>query len=108
MKKKLFAAITAFVLSFVMAFSMAACGGGGEAGTAEPEQKEVEEVVKDVYGTKTLAYFHKYLVDGAYTMESKYEMDGITVESFAAVDGNQMYSKTSMDGVESILILQED
>ena len=31
MKKKLFAAITAFVLSFVIAFSMAACGGGGEA-----------------------------------------------------------------------------
>lgn len=108
MKKKLFAAITAFVLSFVMAFSMAACGGGGEAGTTEPEQKEVEEVAEDVYGTKTMAYFHKYMLDGAYTMESRYDMDGMAVESFAAVDGNLMYSKTKMDGMESILLLLED
>lgn len=108
MKKKLFAAITAFVLSFVMAFSMAACGGGGEAGTTEAEQKEVEEVVKDVYGTKTLAYFHKYLVGGAYTMESRYDMDGMEMTSYSAVDGNKMYSKTTMDGMDSILILTED
>ncbi|MDO4531645.1 MAG: hypothetical protein Q4C06_06650 [Bacillota bacterium] len=108
MKKKLFAAIAAFSMAFVMAFSMAACGGSGEAEPAEVEQKEATEVAEDVYSTKTMAYFREYLVDGAYTMESKYDMDGLEVVSFVAVDGNQMYSRTTMDGMESILILLED
>lgn len=108
MKKKLFAAIAAFSMSFVMAFSMAACGGSGEAEPAEAEQKEAAEVAEDVYSTKTMAYFREYLVDGAYTMESRYDMDGLEVVSFVAVDGNQMYSRTTMDGMESILILLED
>ena len=108
MKKNLFMCMTAFLLSFVMAFSLAACGSGSEPASSEPDQQKVEEVVEDVYGTKTLAYFHKYLVGGAYTMESKYDMDGMEVTSYSAVDGNQMYSKTTMDGMESILILTED
>ena len=108
MKKNLFMCMTAFLLSFVMAFSLAACGSGSEPASSEPDQQEVEEVVEDVYGTKTMAYFHKYLVGGAYTMESKYDMDGMEVTSYSAVDGNQMYSKTTMDGTESILILTED
>lgn len=108
MKKNLFMYMTAFLLSFVMAFSLAACGSGGEPASSEPDQQKVEEVVEDVYGTKTLSYFHKYLVGGAYTMESKYDMDGMEVTSYSAVDGNQMYSKTTMDGMESILILTED
>ncbi len=108
MKRNFLAHITAFTMALLMALSMAACGNSEVEETTEPIQKETEVISEIVYGTKTMAYFHKYLLDGAYTMESKYEMDGITVESFAAVDGNQMYSKTSMDGVESILILQED
>ena len=108
MKKNLFMCMTAFLLSFVMAFSLAACGSGSEPASSEPDQQEVEEVVEDVYGTKTMAYFHKYLVGGAYTMESKYDMDGMEVTSYSAVDGNQMYSKTTMDGMESILILTDD
>ena len=108
MKKKIFACMTAFLMAFVMAFSLTACGGGGEAGTTEPEQKEAEAVVEDVFGTKTMTYFHKYMLDGAYTMESRYEMDGMTVESFSAVDGNLMYTRTKMDGMESIMILLED
>ena len=108
MKKNLFMCMTAFLLSFVMAFSLAACGSGSEPASSEPDQQKVEEVVEDVYGTKTMAYFHKYLVGGAYTMESKYDMDGMEVTSYSAVDGNQMYSKTTMDGMESILILTED
>lgn len=108
MKKKIFACMTAFALTFVMAFSMAACGGGEDAETAEPDQKEVEELIEDVLDTKTIAYFHEYMIDGAYTMESRYNVDGMAVESFAAVDGKQMYSKTTMDGMESILLLLED
>jgi len=108
MKKNLFMYMTAFLLSSVMAFSLAACGSGSEPASSEPDQQKVEEVVEDVYGTKTMAYFHKYLVGGAYTMESKYDMDGMEVTSYSAVDGNQMYSKTTMDGMESILILTED
>lgn len=106
--KKIFTCMMAFAMAFVMAFSMAACGGGGDAGTTEPEQKEAVEVAEDVYGTKTMTYFHKYLIDGAYTMESKYDMDGMEVTSFSAVDGNKMYSKTTMDGMESIVILLDD
>ncbi|MBR2062598.1 MAG: hypothetical protein IJ969_04715 [Anaerotignum sp.] len=108
MKKNLFMCMTVFLLSFVMAFSLAACGSGSKPASSEPDQQKVEEVVEDVYGTKTMAYFHKYLVGGAYTMESKYDMDGMEVTSYSAVDGNQMYSKTTMDGMESILILTED
>ena len=107
MKRNLFAGLTAFVLSFVMAFSLAACGGS-EPASSESDQQEVGNVVEDVFATKTMAYFHEYMIDGAYTMESKYDVDGMTVESFAAMDGNLMYSKTTMDGMESILLLLED
>lgn len=106
--KKRFAGMISFTVSFVMAFSLAACGGGSEPAPSEPDQQEAENVAEDIFATKTMAYFHEYMLDGAYTMESKYEMEGMTVESFAAVDGNQMYSKTKMDGMESILILLED
>ena len=108
MKRNLSAGLTAFVLSFVMAFSLAACGGGSEPAPSGGEQQAAEDVVENVFATKTMAYFHEYMLDGAYTMESKYEMEGMTVESFAAVDGNLMYSKTNMDGMESILLLLED
>ena len=47
MKKNLFMCMTAFLLSFVMAFSMAACGGGSEPASSEPDQQEVEEVVEE-------------------------------------------------------------
>lgn len=110
--KKMFACLMVFVLSFTVAFSMAACGGGEDPAPGEDGQEIAadggKDVVEDVFDTRTMAYFHKYMLDGAYTMESKYDMDGMTVESFAAVDGNLMYSKTTMDGMESILLLLED
>jgi len=124
MKKILSKALTGLMV-IILAFSLAACGGdknadeatqsvtekvenAADAETAEEEKEiEIDEVV-NIIGTKTMAYFHKYLLDGAYTMESRYEMDGMEVISLSAVDGNKMYSKTETNGMESIMILTED
>ncbi len=109
--KKLFA----ILLSLIMVFSLAACGGGGteEPSVGEEAQNQVEnqeqqqEIIPDA-STKTLAYFQKFLSGGEYTMEMNTITDGIEMMSKSAYKGDMIYSESELGEQKSIMVMKDD
>lgn len=106
MKKQL-KLLLAVLAAGIMAFAMTACGGSDDSssgGDGQAADQSVEEVMD---GTKTMAYFNKYVSGGAYTMEMKADYEGVTATTKTAVDGEMMYTLSETDGVGSIMIIRD-
>ncbi len=111
--------LLAILLSLIMVFSLAACGGGGEepAGgeevqnqveNQEEQQEEIsEEIPDELASTKTLAYFQKFLSGGEYTMEMKTTAEGMEVTMKSAYKGDMMYSESDMGGIKSVMVMRD-
>lgn len=99
--------LLAVLLAVLIVFSMAACGGGGSESSGGQGGGEEKDLGK-VYATKTLAYFDQYVVEGAYTSEMKTEYDGMVTTSLTAVDGDNMYVESEVDGMKSVMIIKPD
>jgi len=74
----------------------------------EESSGEGESLPEAMVGTKTMAYFVKHMIDGAYTMEMQTEFDGMTTVSTTAVKDGMTYTKNEVDGVTSIGIMKDD
>ncbi len=114
MKKSL-----AILLSLIMVFSLAACGGGGEEPTGEEVNNQVEnqeeqqqdetpgEIPEELAGTKTLAYFQKFLSGGEYTMEMKTTAEGMEMTMKSVYKGDMIYSESEYGGQKNIMVMKE-
>lgn len=99
--KKLILVLFVLVIGMGMALFMTACGGS--SGSSEEESGGGEAAA-----TKTLAYFNEFVSGGAYTMEMEAEyQDTVTVMTSAVKDG-MLYSKSEVNGTESIMIMKDD
>ena len=106
--------LIAILLGVIMVFSLAACGGGGEepAGGEEvnnqlenQEEQQQEEI--PAASTKTLAYFHKFLSGGEYTMEMKTSAEGMEMTMKSACKGGMIYSESEYAGQKSIMVMKD-
>lgn len=99
MKKILVLTMTT-ILMLMANIAMTACGSS-DKGSAGSDGGEVLD------GTKTLAYFNKYVSGGAYTMVMKTDYDGTSTSMTSAVKGDMLYSETDMGGTKSIMIMRD-
>lgn len=108
--------ILALALVLLMVLSLAACGTPAPAPTQdvepdiedispEPDEPPAPEPEGD---TKVMSYFTEVLSGGSYTMETKMDFDGVTTVILTANDGDNVYTKSEMDGQESIFIIKDD
>ena len=112
MKKKLFAALTAFVL----AASLAACGGGGSASSAEPAKEEAKEETAEVdYGSGEIKIWVAENVQ-SFTeeqckafLEAHPEFSGYTISTEAVGEGDAATNMiTDVEGGADIFGFAQD
>ena len=105
--------LIAILLSLIMIFSLAACGGntekasGGEEVNNNQIEQQQEEKLPEA-STKTLAYFQKFLSGGEYTMEMKTTAEGMTVVVKTSYKGDATYSESEFDGQKSCVLMKDD
>ncbi len=103
--------LLAILLSLIMVFSLAACGGGEkpagieEVNNNQVKQQQQEETPEAV--TKTLAYFQKFLSGGEYTMEMKTTAEGMEMTMKSAYKGDMIYSESEYGGQKSIMVMKD-
>ena len=108
--------LIAILLSLIMIFSLAACGGntekpsGGEEVNNQIENQEEQQQEEQIpeASTKTLAYFQKFLSGGEYTMEMKTTAEGMTVMVKTSYKGDATYSESEFDGQKSCVLMKDD
>ena len=74
----------------------------------EETSSEGESLPEAMVGTKTMAYFMKYMMDGAYTMETQSEFDGVTTVGMTAAKDGMTYTESEVNGATSISIMKDD
>ena len=105
--------ILAILLSLIMVFSLAACGGsgeepaGGEEVNNQVENQEQQQEEIPAASTKTLAYFQKFLSGGEYTMEMKTTAEGMEMTMKSAYKGDMIYSESEYAGQKSIMVMKD-
>ena len=105
--------ILAILLSLIMVFSLAACGGNTEKPSGDEEvnnnqvEQQQEEQIPEA-STKTLAYFQKFLSGGEYTMEMKTTAEGMTVVVKTSYKGDATYSESEFDGQKSCVLMKDN
>ena len=107
--------LLAILLSLIMVFSLAACGGNTENTTGgeevnnqveNQEEQQQEEKLPEA-STKTLAYFQKFLSGGEYTMEMKTTAEGMEMTMKSAYKGDMIYSESEYAGQKSIMVMKD-
>ena len=107
--------LIAILLSLIMVFSLAACGGntekpsGGEEVNNQVENQEEQQQEEKLpeASTKTLAYFQKFLSGGEYTMEMKTTAEGMEMTMKSAYKGDMIYSESEYAGQKSIMVMKD-
>lgn len=106
--------LIAILLSLIMVFSLAACGGNTENTTGGEEvnnqvenQEEQQQEEIPAASTKTLAYFQKFLSGGEYTMEMKTTAEGMEMTMKSAYKGDMIYSESEYAGQKSIMVMKD-
>ncbi len=106
--------VLVILLSLIMVFSLAACGGGGETPSDGEEvqnqvenQEEQQQEEIPAASTKTLAYFQKFLSGGEYTMEMKTSAEGMEMTMKSVYKGDMIYSESEYAGQKSIMVMKE-
>ncbi len=100
--------ILAILLTFVLVFSLAACGGKDETVNSDtPNQIDNEAENLPEASTKTLGYFKKFLSDGEYTMEMKTTAEGMTVTVKSVYKDDMIYTETNTDGINTNMVIRD-
>ena len=75
----------------------------------EPAASGTEESLPEaMMDTKTMAYFVKHVIDGAYTMEMQAEFDGMSTTTLTAVKNGMTYTESEAGGTVSMSIIKDD
>ena len=96
-------------LLIIMMFTLCACGNNAndnnEINISNGGNNDVD--ILSVAGTKTLAFFQKFISGGAYTMEMKTEFEGMTGTVLNMYDGEDIYTESEYGGVKSCMIMKD-